>query len=89
MAIKSFPIEEEVVIGGKEYIIMDIEVFKNFFDEILKYKEIDKEFLFQVEKKWEYANRIKRKRIRKKKVNEVVQMMYFLLLKEDGNDKSV
>lgn len=68
---------------GKEYVVMDFDVFYNFFNgfmELRKDKDdtIDK-VVEGVNKQYNYAKSIKRKRIRLKKQKEVMLAMYNIL----------
>lgn len=73
-----FPIIEETI-DGEDYILMQLEVFHAFFNEMLKYRDVDKSVVDEINKRYEKATRIKKKRIRLKKEKQVSLVMFDIL----------
>ena len=76
---KSFSFEQTVV-NGKEYIHMKSDVFHSFFLELVKYSDVDDLIVNEVNKRYNHAKKIKKKRIRLKKEKEILVVMYNILI---------
>lgn len=74
----TFPIEREEI-NGEEFIIMDSDIFYNFFMEMSKYIKTDKERVKFISNRYLKAKKIKRKRIRVKKEKQALNLMYYEL----------
>jgi hypothetical protein len=76
---KSFPVEN-VIFQGKKYISMKSEVFHAFFLEMMKYMNVSEYLINEINKRYDYAKRIKKKRIRLKKEKEALTVIYNLMI---------
>jgi hypothetical protein len=76
---KSFPVEN-VIFQGKKYISMKSKVFHAFFLEMMKYMNVSEYLINEINKRYDYAKRIKKKRIRLKKEKEALTVIYNLMI---------
>jgi hypothetical protein len=73
-----FPVEKSIH-NGKEYLNMKSDVFHSFFLELMKYTDTEGSLIKEINKRYEKAKRIKRKRIGLKKEKEVLTVMYNIM----------
>lgn len=72
---------EKQVLDGKEYMLMNKDLFSDFFGELMSYKkDADQELAEYVKLQFEEAKMIRRKRIRLKREKIALTVMYNMMM---------
>jgi len=77
---EKFPIIDTMVVRGKEYVLIDCDVFVNMFKTLMAVHGQEQEMVQYLLKEYEKAKRHKKRRIRLKKQKQVLIVMYHIMM---------
>lgn len=77
---EEFPIMDTVIVNGKEYVVMDCDIFAKMFAYLMSLRQDQFSIATMLNKEYEKSKRHKKKRIRLKKKKKIILAMYDVLM---------